>query len=275
MFTDSFYFVFYLKEYEREGQSMKEKKKRYYKLGGILLLGIAAAGIKIILNHNEPPVIYQSGTSIQESGTGGESSGISTGSDQNTDPNQISEISESKTHQFPVYISGAVHTPGVYEITGSSYLYETLQEAGDLTEQAAKEYIHLVYQINHPLSVYIPTYEEINQYLSGNESTIMLLENSILQGILQIGDYSNHTNINSGAVGAATGENPVNSTFPVNINQADLQSLLTLPGIGNTIAEAIIKYRESNGPFSKIEDIMSVPGIKEGKFSAIQEMITV
>jgi comEA protein len=64
-------------------------------------------------------------------------------------------------------------------------------------------------------------------------------------------------------------------TGKVNINSAGLEELMTLNGVGESRAKAIIEYREKNGPFQKEEDIMLIPGIKEGIFSKIREQIAV
>ena len=61
----------------------------------------------------------------------------------------------------------------------------------------------------------------------------------------------------------------------VNINTAALEELMTLPGIGKVRAGSIIEYREQNGEFEKIEDIMNVKGIKTGIFSKINSLICV
>lgn len=61
----------------------------------------------------------------------------------------------------------------------------------------------------------------------------------------------------------------------VNINTASADKLMTLPGIGQSRANDIIKYREKNGRFETIEDIMKVSGIKEAAFSKIEDLITV
>lgn len=61
----------------------------------------------------------------------------------------------------------------------------------------------------------------------------------------------------------------------VNINTADAQTLMTLPGIGETRAAAIIEYRQQEGEFETIEDIMNVKGIKTGIFSKINSLICV
>ena len=65
------------------------------------------------------------------------------------------------------------------------------------------------------------------------------------------------------------------SSGTVNLNTADAEKLMQLPGIGASKAEAIIRYREENGPFGQIEDIMKISGIKESAFRQIEDRITV
>jgi competence protein ComEA len=59
----------------------------------------------------------------------------------------------------------------------------------------------------------------------------------------------------------------------VNINTADATQLMTLPGIGEAKAAAIIAYREENGPFAAPEDIMNVSGIKQGSYEKFKSLI--
>ena len=61
----------------------------------------------------------------------------------------------------------------------------------------------------------------------------------------------------------------------VNINTANAEELMTLPGIGEARAAAIIEYRQQMGEFQEIEDIMNVKGIKTGIFSKINSLICV
>ena len=68
---------------------------------------------------------------------------------------------------------------------------------------------------------------------------------------------------------------PTQQNKKININTADIYTLMRLEGIGETYAQDIIDYREANGPFEKIEDIKNVPGIGEKRFEAIKDMITV
>jgi competence protein ComEA len=64
-------------------------------------------------------------------------------------------------------------------------------------------------------------------------------------------------------------------TEKVNINTADMTELMTLPGIGEVRAAAIVEHRENYGDFVNIEDIMNVKGIKNGIFSKINNLICV
>lgn len=61
----------------------------------------------------------------------------------------------------------------------------------------------------------------------------------------------------------------------ININKADSKELQNLKGIGEALATTIIQYREENGKFKKIEELMNVPGIGEGKFNNIKDKIKV
>ena len=80
----------------------------------------------------------------------------------------------------------------------------------------------------------------------------------------------------SAGTGQNTGMNAqVQQDNRININTADEAQLTTLTGIGATRAQAIIAYREENGPFAAIEDIMNVQGIKEGTFAKIKDEIVV
>ena len=62
---------------------------------------------------------------------------------------------------------------------------------------------------------------------------------------------------------------------PININTAPASDLETLPGIGARTAERIIEYRQKNGPFKKIEELMNVPGVGEKNFLKLRTQVSV
>lgn len=75
--------------------------------------------------------------------------------------------------------------------------------------------------------------------------------------------------------GKEAGNREASDGGKVNLNTAGLEELTALKGIGEGRAQAILEYRDQNGPFAKVEDIMLVSGIKEGIFSKIKDQITV
>lgn len=74
---------------------------------------------------------------------------------------------------------------------------------------------------------------------------------------------------------AAASEIIPSSAKKININNASVQQLEELPGIGEALAQRIIDYRKAHGKFSRIEEIQNVNGIGEGKFSDFKDQITV
>ena len=62
---------------------------------------------------------------------------------------------------------------------------------------------------------------------------------------------------------------------PVNLNTATAEQLATIPGVGPKMAERIIDYRQKNGGFKKIEDLMNVSGVGEKSFLKMKPLITV
>ncbi|MNC85716.1 ComE operon protein 1 [compost metagenome] len=67
----------------------------------------------------------------------------------------------------------------------------------------------------------------------------------------------------------------VAAAAPVNLNTATVAQLETLPGIGKATAERILEYRQKNGGFKKIEDLMNVRGIGEKSFLRLKPLVTI
>ena len=145
-----------------------------------------------------------------------------------------------------VYVCGAVQRPDVYEISADSRIVDAVSAAGGFAIDAYPEAMNLAETVSDGSRIYVPTKEEVDAL-------------AVV--------YSDTGSETSGTMSDSTGR--------VNINTATLEELTTLPGIGDTRARAIIDYREQNGAFGNIEDIMQVTGIKEKSFSKIKDSICV
>lgn len=168
---------------------------------------------------------------------------------------QTSQVSESSLHEttqavetIAVYLCGEVCNPGVYVLQAGSRLYQAVEEAGGLTANARAEAVNLARILLDSEQIYIP---------------------NIAESIDQIEKETQNVISPAAVVSSASSDNLLN------INQASESELMQLPGIGQVKAAAIVTYRNSNGPFSSIEEIKNVPGIKEAAFDKIKGMITV
>lgn len=141
-----------------------------------------------------------------------------------------------------VYVCGAVNAPGVYELDKGARIFEAVEAAGGMTSAAADFAVNQARKVNDGEQIYVPTVEET----AGNGTEF---GESEIAGSMQ--------------------------TDKVNINTAGKEELMTLTGIGEAKAESIIRFRQEQGGFSKIEDLMKIEGIKEGVFNKIKDDITI
>ncbi len=144
-----------------------------------------------------------------------------------------------------VHVCGAVEQPGVYELPQGSRIYQAIERAGGLSDEADPDYLNQADFVSDGEKVYVPTREEVAEMDSP-------LQNVVTQ--------SGETSATSGLV---------------NLNTASEDQLCTLPGIGSSKARSIIAYREEHGSFDRIESVMNVAGIKDGLFQKMKAYITV
>ena len=147
--------------------------------------------------------------------------------------------------------------PGVCQFEEGSRVFQAIEAAGGFLPEAAQTCVNRAGILTDGEQLYILTREEQTQ--------MNLKPGQSADGTGQIQET---------AEGTVTGEG-LEQNGKVNINTADESGLTTLSGIGDTRAKAIIAYREENGPFATIEDIMNVSGIKEGTFEKIKDDIVV
>lgn len=174
------------------------------------------------------------------------------------------EPAQENTQQIFVYICGAVKTPGVYELQTGARLYEAIACAGGVREDAAEESINQAQAVSDGERLYIPTDEEVRQGLD-----------IYLQSGIAVGSAGSKEVTSAADAVSASGTGGSSAGGKVNINTASREELKTLNGIGDTRAGSILAYRESNGPFGSIEDLMQVEGIKEGVYNKLKDDITV
>ncbi len=159
------------------------------------------------------------------------------------DGNQVVSVGETgnqtegKTIQ--VFVCGAVRSPGVYELPEDSRVNLAIDAAGGFREDANKNYWNLAAVLKDTDKIYVPTMSEKVEVLPTETSSV---------GV---------------------------SAFPININKATAEQLMTLPGIGEAKAKAIVAYRNEHGAFQKNKDLMKVTGIGEKMYSQLSEYITV
>lgn len=147
-----------------------------------------------------------------------------------------------------VYVSGAARRPGVYELSADARLDDALQAAGGPTSGAALEMINLAKRLADEDHIHIP----------GQENT----------GARRMQDEASPPT-------APAGLSEQDGPGRLNINTATVEELTSLPNIGPSRAAAIVDYREREGPFSSVDDLMNVGGIGEKITDSIRDLVAV
>lgn len=197
-----------------------------------------------------------------DAGNGTESDSGKHTSDADID-NGSEAVSDKEMQQAMIYVDvcGAVANPGVFQLAAGSRVFQAIEAAGGYLPEAALTCVNRAGVLTDGQQLYILTQEEMER-----------------QGLdpAEMSGASDGQMNGSAGTGQNTGMNAqVQQDNRININIADEAQLTTLTGIGATRAQAIIAYREENGPFAAIEDIMNVQGIKEGTFAKIKDEIVV
>ena len=182
-------------------------------------------------------------------------------SDGSTGRTELSDASSEETKTLVVHICGAVSAPGVYELPAGSRIIDAVEAGGGFLPEAEEACCNLAEEIVDGCQIYIMTKtESCVDGQTEKKAGIQTSPDSDMQ--------TTDRNVRSNSAPAL--ENGL-----VNLNTADVAALMTLPGIGESRAKAIISYREQHGAFAQIEDIMKISGIKQAAFSKIKDKITV
>ena len=159
--------------------------------------------------------------------------------DGSENPNGSGNLDDNRKF-ICVHIAGFVVNPGVYNVAEGARIYEIVRLAGGFLPEADESYLNLASVVFDGQKIMVLSKEEAK---------------TAKPFVSQI-DKETEKKL-------------------ININTATKEELMQLSGIGESRALSIISYREKNGDFKKIEDIMKIPGIKEAAFEKIKDYICV
>lgn len=158
--------------------------------------------------------------------------------EETNDSNKESSEDSNKRNEMFVDVKGEVVHPGLYKVNENERVYDVINKAGGFTKNADKNKVNLAQILQDEMVLYIPKIGEED-----------------LESVPQ-----------------AEGQEKMKK---LNLNLATQEELETLPGIGPSKAAAIINYRNEQGKFKVIEDLMNVAGIGKSTFENVKEHIDV
>ncbi len=171
--------------------------------------------------------------------------------------------SPKKTIYFQVDIKGAVLNPGIYSVEEGSRVIDVIRLAGDLLTDADTTVLNLSKKVFDEMVIIVYTQEEVSRFkeVKEIEEEVQKKCQSGIEGTLS----------NDACIGVEKEEMEMGK---ISLNQATKEELMTLSGIGESKAEAILKYREEHGGFQAIEELKEVSGIGDALFNQVKENLT-
>ncbi len=172
------------------------------------------------------------------------------------------KIEEEEDIYYQVDIKGEVNTPGIYTVKKDSRVIDVIRLAGDLTDNADTSVLNLSKKVTDEMVIIIYSYDEVANFALTKEK-----EKQEQEACLNYSEITNDACIKD--------ESEIVSDSTISLNTATIEELMTLPGIGEAKAKAIISYREEVGAFQNIEELKEVDGIGDTLFDQIKENIAI
>jgi competence protein ComEA len=147
------------------------------------------------------------------------------------------------TDTMVVHVVGEVVRPGLVELIAGARVADAIDGAGGATDAAQVHAVNLAAPVRDGQRIHVPHRDEA------------------VVSAQPVGDTS-------------AGDTAVTGG-PVNLNQADVDQLTRLPGVGPAIAAAIVAHRERRGPFASVDALLDVPGIGPAKLEGLRDLATV
>lgn len=233
--------------YVQSAKTFIKRNNKYVQIA-VTIIAIIAALLFFVMNGEKSPKVDNdkapSISSLKESQSKKPSitnkSSKSKISSKDKSQNKLGKDSEAGEILI-VDISGEINKPGVYKIRPGTRIYELIEQAGGLSENANTDVINRASMVSDGQKIVIPS------KITGGQGS----------------QATDNTDISSNVSGL------------VNINQADQNQLESIAGIGPSMAKRIIEYRSSNGYFGSIDELMNVKGIGTKKFDKIKAYVTI
>ena len=224
--------------------AVPKKRLLVYAAAGLIVLAVGAVGLVAMRSPGAAPT---DGMALDVSGvTGGSTASAPAGaaSEQTSTTSVPPSTSATEAPLIFVQVAGAVLRPGVYQVPADSRAFQAVMQAGGFTEDADEQAVPLASLLSDGCRLYVPRKGETvsGPVLSGTPAT--------------------------------AGGNTTVSSGPVSLNSATLEQLDSLPGIGPALAQRIISYRESKGPFTSVDQLGDVSGIGASKLEQLRPLVT-
>lgn len=228
------------------------KRLFVYIAAGLVVLIVGAFGLLMLRSGSDgsgESIIIRAGEMTDADAETGGSMGEPGGS-------VAPKESATNTTQAPriwVQVTGAVRRPGVYQMSADARAFQAIMEAGGFVDEADQQAVALAAQLSDGCRIDVP---HAGDSAPGEVRKPVLSSAGITQD--QAGTAS-------GGSGPATGL--------VNLNSATVEELDTLPGIGPSLAQRIISYREAHGPFTSVDQLSEVSGIGPARLEQLRPLV--
>ena len=192
-----------------------------------------------------------------------------------TDENIICSESKNQNNvkKIKVDVKGYVQKTGVYELDSNSRVIDAINKAGGLKKEANTDYINLSKKLVDEMIIIVYSNDDVSKFKEEEKQIIYIEYKCECPDNINDSCITNNDIVNTNGVEGTKTESKDGINNLVSINTGTKEELMTLPGIGESKANNIIKYREEKGEFKNLEDIKNVSGIGESAYSKIKDYI--
>lgn len=219
-----------------------EKLKEYKLFLGLAAVGLVMGGVFLFWPKQAPQApetVISQLEMVDQEASPKEDTSLPSSSQQRSE-----EKTDSSQEKIMVDVKGAVRQAGVYELPVGSRVYDAVQKAGGMTDEANSQSVNLAQKLEDESIVYVAKNgEEVAPVASASAGT--------------------------------TGGEKQSKDGKVNLNTATEAELQTISGIGQKRAQDIIAYREEKGKFQSIDELKNVSGIGQKTLEKLKEHVTV